>query len=160
MLFDIAWPELMLIAAVALVVIGPKDLPRALRIAGMWVRKARNMSRDFQNSIEQMIRDTELDEMRREIREATEFDFEHEISKTIDADGSLAESLAPPATPDYFEPSLPTLEAPAVAPPLTAEVAAPEAIEAAAVNEADEPELPLSLPEMPPPAHYPESPKP
>ena len=40
MLFDIGWPELMLIGIVALVVIGPKDLPRALRIAGFWVRKS------------------------------------------------------------------------------------------------------------------------
>src|SRR6185437_1492951 len=52
MLFDIGWPELLLIGAVALVVIGPKDLPRALRIAGYWVRRARSMSREFQNSVD------------------------------------------------------------------------------------------------------------
>jgi sec-independent protein translocase protein TatB len=45
MLFDIGWPELLLIGVVALVVIGPKDLPRALRTAGFWVRKARGRAR-------------------------------------------------------------------------------------------------------------------
>src|SRR5437879_11329362 len=64
MLFDIGWPELMLIGIVALVVIGPKDLPRALRVAGFWVRKARTLSREFQSSIDQMIREAELEEVR------------------------------------------------------------------------------------------------
>jgi len=43
MLFDIGWPELLLVGVVALVVIGPKDLPRALKVAGFWVRKARSL---------------------------------------------------------------------------------------------------------------------
>jgi sec-independent protein translocase protein TatB len=102
MFFDIGWPELMLIGVVALVVIGPKDLPRALRIAGYWVRKARNMSREFQNSIDQMIREAELDDIRRDLKKATELDVEHEVHKTIDPDGTLAESIKPPNLPDYF----------------------------------------------------------
>ena len=64
MLLDFGWSELMLIGIVALVVIGPKDLPRALRVAGFWVRKARTLSREFQSSVEQMVREAELDEMR------------------------------------------------------------------------------------------------
>ena len=103
MLFDIGWPELLLIGVVALVVIGPKDLPRALRIAGFWVRKARTMSREFQSSVEQLMREAELDEMRRELTKVTDLDLEREFQKTIDSDGSLAESLKPPAVPDYFE---------------------------------------------------------
>src|SRR5437870_10592715 len=74
MLFDIGWPELMLIGIVALVVIGPKDLPRALRVAGFWVRKARTLSREFQSSIDQMIREAELEEIRQDLKKATELD--------------------------------------------------------------------------------------
>jgi len=103
MLFDIGWPELMLIGAVALVVIGPKDLPRALRVAGYWVRKARTLSREFQSSIDQMIREAELDEMRQELKKATEFDLEKEFQKTVDPTGELAESIKPPDIPDFFD---------------------------------------------------------
>src|ERR1700675_1097473 len=103
MLFDIGWPELMLIGLVALVVIGPKDLPAALRVAGFWVRKARMLSREFQSSVEQMIRDAELDEMRQELKQATEFDVEKEFHSTVDPTGELAESIKPPEIPDFFE---------------------------------------------------------
>lgn len=100
MLFDWGWSELMLIGIVALVVIGPKDLPKAMRVAGFWLKKARDLSREFQNSVEDMMRESELEEMRQGLKEATEFDLDHEIGKTIDADGGLAESLNPPELPD------------------------------------------------------------
>jgi len=103
MLFDIGWPELMLIGIVALVVIGPKDLPRALRVAGFWVRKARTLSREFQSSIDQMIREAELEEVRQDLKKATEFDLENEIRNTVDPKGELTESIRPPDLPDYFE---------------------------------------------------------
>ncbi|MBV9825621.1 MAG: twin-arginine translocase subunit TatB [Alphaproteobacteria bacterium] len=103
MFFDIGWPELMLIGAIALVVIGPKDLPRALRVAGFWVRKARTLSREFQGSIDQMIREAELDEVRQELKKATEFDLEKEFKKTVDPTGELAESIKPPHIPDFFD---------------------------------------------------------
>src|SRR5207244_4528399 len=103
MLFDIGWPELLLIGVVALVFIGPKDLPRALRVAGYWVRKARTLSREFQSSIDQMIRDAELEEIRQDLKKATEFDLEKEFQKTVDPSGELAESIKPPNIPDYFD---------------------------------------------------------
>ena len=103
MLFDIGWPELMLIGIVALVVIGPKDLPRALRVAGFWVRKARTLSREFQSSVDQMIREAELEEVRQDLKKATEFDLENEIRSTVDPKGELAEIIKPPDLPDYFE---------------------------------------------------------
>jgi sec-independent protein translocase protein TatB len=92
----------MLIAIVALVVIGPKDLPRAMRVAGFWLRKARTMSREFQSSVDQMIREAELDEVRDELKSATDFDIAGEFHRAIDADGSLAESIKAPGYPDYF----------------------------------------------------------
>src|SRR5712692_9735532 len=105
MLFDIGWSELLLIGVVALVFIGPKDLPRALRVAGYWVRKARTLSREFQSSIDQMIRDAELEEIRQDLKKATEFDLEKEFQKTVDPTGELAQSIKPPEIPDYFEPA-------------------------------------------------------
>ena len=63
MLFDIGWPELLLIGVVALVVIGPKDLPRAMRFVGNWVGKARGMARHFRSGLDEMVRQAELEEM-------------------------------------------------------------------------------------------------
>jgi sec-independent protein translocase protein TatB len=103
MLLDFGWSELMLIGFVALIVIGPKDLPKALRVAGFWVRKARTLSREFQSSIEQMVREAELDEVRQELKKATEIDLDKEFRQTIDPSGSLAESLKPPELPNVSE---------------------------------------------------------
>ena len=60
-MFDFAWSELALIAVIALVVIGPKDLPRVMRIVGQWTRRARAIAREFQGSLDQMMRESELD---------------------------------------------------------------------------------------------------
>jgi sec-independent protein translocase protein TatB len=103
MLLDFGWSELMLIGFVALVVIGPKDLPKALRVAGFWVRKARTLSREFQSSIEQMVREAELDEVRQELKKATEIDLDKEFRQTIDPSGSLAEGLKPPELPNFSD---------------------------------------------------------
>ena len=127
MLFDIGWPELMLIGIVALVVIGPKDLPRALRVAGFWVRKARTLSREFQGSIDQMIREAELEEVREELKKASEFNIEKEIRNTIDPQGELTEAIKPPDVPDFFlEAEGPTEAAPEPPPALDQEAASPK----------------------------------
>ena len=62
-MFGIDSSELLLVALVALVVIGPKDLPKALRLAGYWVGKARGVSRQFRSGFDAMIREAELEEM-------------------------------------------------------------------------------------------------
>jgi sec-independent protein translocase protein TatB len=103
MLLDFGWSELMLIGIVALVVIGPKDLPKALRVAGFWVRKARTLSREFQSSVEQMVREAELDEMRQELKKASEIDLDKEFRQAVDPTGSLAESLKPPELPNFSQ---------------------------------------------------------
>jgi|SRR5271165_2503389 len=101
MLFDLGWSEILLIGTVALVFIGPKDLPKALRVAGYWVRKARTLSREFQSGIDQMIREAELEEMRQDLKKAAEFDLNKEFHNTIDPTGSLRESLKPPELPNF-----------------------------------------------------------
>ena len=172
MLFDIGWPELMLIGIVALVVIGPKDLPRALRVAGFWVRKARTLSREFQSSIDQMIREAELEEIREDLKKATEFDLEKEIRSTVDPTGELAESIKPPEVPDYFEepgsPAPPAAEEAALpASPAAEEAALPAPADEEAPQAAGAPEPvarppdPFPTPPTPDPGHDPGSaPKP
>jgi sec-independent protein translocase protein TatB len=63
---DIGYPELLLIAVVALVVIGPKDLPRVLRQVGQWIAKARNMARHVRSGFDTMVREAELEEMQKQ----------------------------------------------------------------------------------------------
>src|SRR5207302_4714134 len=99
-MLDFSWSELALIGVVALVVIGPKDLPKALRTAGVWVRKARTISREFQSSVEQMMREAELDEVKKQIETVSSVNIAKEIEKAVDPTGDLAESLKPPEMPD------------------------------------------------------------
>ncbi len=68
-MFDIAPSEFLLIAIVAIVVIGPKDLPMALRTAGRWIARIRRVSGHFRSGIETMIREAEMEEMERKWRE-------------------------------------------------------------------------------------------
>ena len=95
-MFDFAWSELALIAVVALVVIGPKDLPRVMRTVGQWTRRARAIAREFQGSLDQMVREAELDEVKRHIDRASSFNVENEIRRTIDPAGDLQRSLDDP----------------------------------------------------------------
>ena len=95
-MFDFAWSELALIAVVALVVIGPKDLPRVMRVVGQWTRRARAIAREFQGSLDQMVREAELDDMKRHIDRATSFNVENEIRRAIDPTGDLQRSLDDP----------------------------------------------------------------
>ncbi|WP_232476187.1 Sec-independent protein translocase protein TatB [Flavisphingomonas formosensis] len=62
-MFDVAPSEFLLLAVVALVVIGPKDLPRVMRVVGQWVGRARGMARHFRSGLDEMIRQSELEEM-------------------------------------------------------------------------------------------------
>jgi sec-independent protein translocase protein TatB len=95
-MFDFAWSELALIAVVALVVIGPKDLPRVMRIVGQWTRRARAIAREFQGSLDQMVREAELDDVKRHIDRASSFDVEHEIRRAVDPTGEFQQSLNEP----------------------------------------------------------------
>jgi sec-independent protein translocase protein TatB len=131
MFLDFGMSELLLIGIVALVFIGPKDLPKALRVAGFWVRKARTLSREFQSSVEQMIREAELDEMRQQLKKATEIDLEKQFHETIDPTGSLAESLKPPELPKFSDAGLPAAPAAEAQPQPPAEMAETKAAESA-----------------------------
>jgi sec-independent protein translocase protein TatB len=66
-MFDIAWSELLVIIVVALVVVGPKDLPKLMRTAGQWAGRARAMADQFRRSFDDIARQSELDELRNEV---------------------------------------------------------------------------------------------
>jgi sec-independent protein translocase protein TatB len=66
-MFEIGWTELLVIAVVAVVVIGPKDLPRALRAVGQWTSRMKRMARDFQNQFNEALREAELEDVRKDV---------------------------------------------------------------------------------------------
>jgi sec-independent protein translocase protein TatB len=90
-MFDIGYSELLLIAVVALIVIGPKELPRVMRTVGHWVGRARGMARHFRSGIDTMMREAELEEMEKKWREENE---------RILRDHPFASPLADPAALD------------------------------------------------------------
>jgi sec-independent protein translocase protein TatB len=62
-MFDVASSEFLLVVLVALVVIGPKDLPKVLRVVGKWVGKARGVAAQFRSGFDEMVRQSELEEL-------------------------------------------------------------------------------------------------
>jgi sec-independent protein translocase protein TatB len=120
-MFDFAWSEIALIAVVAMIAIGPKDMPAAMRAVSGWVKKARRMAGEFQTHVDEMMREADLSEVRASINEIRNFDIKGEIEKTIDADGSIRSTFAS----NPLEPSTPTVtsvEEIAVSEPVIAEL--------------------------------------
>ncbi len=92
-MFDIGWSEMAIVLLVALIIIGPRDLPRVARTAGRWIGKARAMARDFQRSLEDMAREAELDEIRKGIEKVGSTDLKGGITKAIDPEGELSRAF-------------------------------------------------------------------
>ena len=129
-MFDVAPTELLLVAGVALLVIGPKDLPKAMRFVGFWVGRARGVARQFRSGFDEMVREAEFDEMQKKwAAENERIMREHPQTSLPAPDENMVEM--DPAT--YVEP-------PAIAPepPIVS-------VEAPVVSPAD-PELPLGSP--------------
>ena len=96
-MFGIDYGELLVVAVVALVVIGPKDLPRVMRTVGQWVGRARGMARHFRSGIDTMIRESELEEMEKKWREENERIMrEHPLGTSWDDPPALP--APPPST--------------------------------------------------------------
>jgi sec-independent protein translocase protein TatB len=111
-MFDFAWSEMAVIAAVALVLIGPKDMPVAIRsITGM-IKKARRMAGEFQTHVDEMLREANLDEVKNSINDIRNFDLKTEMERTVDPDGTLRDTFATnPLTPTPSETPDPAPEA-------------------------------------------------
>ena len=95
-MFDIGWSEILLVLVVALIVVGPKDLPRLIRMVGRWVGQARRMADQFRTGFDELTRETELDELRREISALRGNNpvsrFKDEINRSIQRAGTPAAS--------------------------------------------------------------------
>jgi sec-independent protein translocase protein TatB len=107
-MFDIGWSELLLIGAVALVVIGPKDLPKALRAIGQATAKIRQMASEFQGTFNEAMREAELDTIKRDIqgmadtaKSATDFSFNPVETARNEIRGAIE---GKPASSTYLEP--------------------------------------------------------
>ena len=89
MILDIAPTELLVLGAVALLVIPPKDLPRAMRFAGQWVGKARGLARQFRSGFDDMIREAEFAEMEKKWKAENER-IMREFPQTVDMAALMA----------------------------------------------------------------------
>jgi sec-independent protein translocase protein TatB len=94
-MFDIGWQELFLIGVVALIVVGPKDLPKVLRSTSHFLSKARAMSREFQAGLAEMAREVELDEIKRNVERTARFDLGEELRSAADPTGKLSADFDP-----------------------------------------------------------------
>lgn len=89
-MFDIGWSEMAVIAFIALIVIGPKDLPRTMKTVAHWMRKARSLTREFQSGIDDMVREAELEDARKALDDTRRGNLQRTISNAIDPDDELA----------------------------------------------------------------------
>ena len=146
-MLDLSWGEIVLIGAAAVIFIGPKELPGAIRTLGKFMGKARTMAREFQNNVDDMIREADLEEVKKQVQTAQNvatggmsgltgaiqnaIDPKGEIQKAIAAPEALAApSLsAPVSSPapvvDPTPPSAPAMAPTAASPEPIASTAAP-----------------------------------
>jgi sec-independent protein translocase protein TatB len=105
-MFDFAWTEIALIGVVALIAIGPKDMPVAIKSVATMIKKARRMASEFQTHVDEMMREANLDEVRSQLNEIRNFDIKGQIEKAVDADGSIRQTFASnPLEPEYKAPA-------------------------------------------------------
>jgi sec-independent protein translocase protein TatB len=93
-MFGFSWAEIGLIMAVALIAIGPKDLPVAIRTVTGLMKKARGMAAEFQGHVDEMMREANLADVKTEISKLRRFDFKAEAEKFVDPDGTLKENFS------------------------------------------------------------------
>lgn len=131
-MFDIGWGEMFLIGLVALIVVGPKDLPALFRTAGNFMGKARGMAREFQRSMEQAAQEAGVSEMSESLRA-----IDRKLDDATSGARKFAQSMAsrePAAVPD---PSAPAAPRPATA--LVPDPGAPETGEGAVAEKPSPP---------------------
>lgn len=115
-MFDIGWSEMAVIAVVALIVLGPKEIPNALKTAAHWMRTARKLAREFQSGVDQIVREAELDEARKTVQQAGGLNIGKEIEKVVDPTGEAKRALNAEPT----KPAGPGTPAPQIAAPTAA----------------------------------------
>ena len=97
-MFDISWSEFLLIGVVALIVIGPKELPGVMRTLGQWTRKVRSMAAEFQNQFQEAMREAEMADLKKQVddmaQEVTNFDPLKDVRDDVESMGKDVEALA------------------------------------------------------------------
>ncbi len=94
--FGIGSFELIMLAVVAIIVVGPKDLPKLLRTIGQFTTKIRGMAREFQGYLDEAARDTGLDDVKNEVSKMTNFDVNDLTNTSDDVNSAIAETAPKP----------------------------------------------------------------
>jgi sec-independent protein translocase protein TatB len=140
-MFDLGWGELLVVGVVALVVLGPKELPNALRTVSNLTRTARKLAGEFQSGINEIVREAELEDARKAAQSISKGSISQAIDKAVDPGGEMksavadvgkdVKSISSPASvgpvippSPVIDPS-PTKPAPAVSAPEPAQIEAP-----------------------------------
>jgi len=138
-MFDLAWSEIALIAVVAVVVIGPKDLPDAVRGVARGIQKLRRMAGEMQGHLDEVVREAKLEDVRDQIRDIRNFDIKSTIERAVDEDGSITRSFRedpfrapPPPTSDAAPAAGTEAVLPDAPPPADATAPAPGVVPAEA----------------------------
>ena len=94
-MFDIGGWEFLLIAILGIIIIGPKELPGAIRTVSMFVRRARELARDFQSGLEDVAREAELDKLTEDMKDIADprGDIRRKVEDTIDPDGDIKHAM-------------------------------------------------------------------
>ncbi|MDJ0951220.1 MAG: Sec-independent protein translocase protein TatB [Alphaproteobacteria bacterium] len=116
-MFDIGWTEMAIVVVIAILVVGPKDLPKVLRTVRAWIAKARSLAREFQDGVDDLVREAELKELRAEVEDAAKDQLSGEFDDLIDPtadimndDPALDAKPKPAAQTDKSKPSAPAAE--------------------------------------------------
>jgi sec-independent protein translocase protein TatB len=102
-MFDFAWSEIALIGAVALIAIGPKDMPAAIRTVSSMIKKARRMAAEFQTHVDEMVREADLGDVKKAFSDIRNLDIPSLLEKHVDPDHSIRDTFAD----NPLEPSFP-----------------------------------------------------
>jgi sec-independent protein translocase protein TatB len=109
-MFDIGWSELLVIGVVAIVVVGPKELPRLMRTFGHYTGKLRSMASDFQRQFEEAVRDSEIDEVRKAMQDV------HAQASDVNMRGTVDKPLMMPKPSELAPATAPIAITPEPAP--------------------------------------------
>ncbi len=109
-MFDFAWSEIALIGVVALIAIGPKDMPVAIKAMSDTVKKLRRMAGEFQGHVDEMIREADLGDVKSTFNEIRSLNPKAMVQRAIDPDRTLGASLADPFAAHPVQPVMTRLE--------------------------------------------------
>jgi sec-independent protein translocase protein TatB len=130
-MFDIGWGELLLIGVVALIVIGPKELPGTLRTLGQWMGKLRRMASEFQGQFQEAMREAELADLKKQVDDMTSqaqsyanFDPVSEVRKELESTQQQIESAIADKPPADSPSAAAATEPTALPGPVTADTGA------------------------------------